>query len=87
MDDDGVDLLDPGLAQHQPAQQLYQQESRTQPQDDPPLLRRLAAAGDGHIQHQTVEQHQSIVEDIQRGDDIHIRCGHASSLFANSSFI
>ena len=85
--DDGIDLLDAGLTQGQPAQRLHQQERQTQIQDHPLLPRRFAAAGNGHIQHQSVDQHQAVVEDVQRGGDIHIRCGHASSLSANSSFM
>lgn len=87
MDDQGVDLLDSQLAQRQPAQELDHQKAGTQVRDQTLLAGGIAAAGDEHIKCQPVDQHQSVIEHVQQGRDIHVGYGHSSSLSANSSFI
>ena len=87
MDDQGVDLLDSQLAQRQPAQELDHQKAGAQVRDQTLLAGGIAAAGDEHIKRQPVDQHQSVIEHVQQGRDIHVGYGHSSSLSANSSFI
>ena len=67
VDDERIEPLCRIHAQRQPAHALDEQEQRAGRENERPLPRILPAAGNEGAQEQSVEQHQPVVENAERG--------------------